>query len=109
MGDVRNISSITSIEIENNNKTIAGENTSQIYLCNEDDLTTIKSYHFWIKGIFVLCVAFVGFILNIIAVHILSTRNSMKNTFNSLLIFLFCVDSFYLVIEEVASVQTIFV
>ena len=31
----------------------------------------------------------------------------MKNTFNSLLIFLFCIDSFYLVIEEVSSIQTI--
>ena len=107
MSDVRNISSITSNEIEDDNETIADNNTRQIYLCNEDDFTTIKNYHFWIKGILVFCVAFAGFILNIIAVHILSTRNSMKNTFNSLLIFLFCIDSFYLVIEEVASVQTI--
>ena len=107
MGDVRNISSITSNEMEDHNTTISGRNTSQIYLCNEDDFTTMKIYHFWLKGIFVFCVAFVGFILNTIAIHILSTRNSMKNTFNSLLIFLFCIDSFYLVIEEVASVQTI--
>ena len=107
MGDVRNISSIIGSAIEDNNETIAGKNTSQIYLCNEDDFTTMKAYHFWLKGIFVLCVAFAGFVLNIIAVHILSTRNSMKNTFNSLLIFLFCIDSFYLIIEEVASVQTI--
>ena len=42
MGDVRNISSITSIEIEDNNKTIVGKNTSQLYLCNEDDLLPSK-------------------------------------------------------------------
>ena len=104
---MRKTSSILNSDIMNNNETNVDRNSSEIYLCNEDDFSIIKGYHFWLKGIFVLCVAFTGFILNIIAVHILSTRNSMQNTFNSLLIFLFLIDCFYLVIEEVSSVQTI--
>jgi hypothetical protein len=76
-------------------------------ICSTLDLKIVESYHFWVKGILLFFVAIVGLILNIIAVHILSTRNSMKNTFNSLLISLFCVDSFYLINTCVMCVQTL--
>ena len=71
------------------------------------DWDLVNAYHFWVKGILLFFVAIVGLILNIIAVHVLATRNSMKNTFNSLLIFLFCVDSCYLIFTSVMCVQTL--
>ena len=109
MDEVRNNSFLTMGEIIVANKTKVDEIDSEIFLCNKDDFTTIKNYHFWLKGIFLFLVAFTGLILNIIAMHILSTRNSMKNAFNSLLICLFCIDTFYLLIELVSSVQTMLV
>ena len=106
MDEVRNNFSMTMGEIMVDDKTKVDKIEGEIYWCDEDAFTTIKNCHFWLKGIFLFLVAITGLILNIVAVHILSTRNSMKNAFNSLLICLFCIDSFYLLIELVSSVQT---
>ena len=83
----------------------SAQNSSPI--CSTIDWDLVNAYHFWVKGILLFFVAIVGLILNIIAVHVLATRNSMKNTFNSLLICLFCVDSCYLIFTSVMCVQTL--
>ena len=44
----------------------------------------------------VICVAFAGVLMNLTGVYILSTRKSMKNTFNQLLVSLYCMDSLFL-------------
>ena len=45
----------------------------------------------------VIGVAIAGILMNLIGVYILSSRQSMKNTFNKLLISLYCTDSLFLV------------
>ena len=44
----------------------------------------------------VIVVAIFGIILNLTGIYILSSRQSMKNTFNQLLVTLYCVDSLFL-------------
>ena len=44
----------------------------------------------------VIGIAIVGIILNLTGVYILSSRKSMKNTFNQLLVTLYCIDSLFL-------------
>ena len=75
-------------------------------LCLSLDIDLIRECHFWIKGVSLFCVAIIGLFLNLIAVHILATRNSMKNTFNNLLISLFCFDSVYLLLQVISGIQS---
>ena len=44
----------------------------------------------------VIAVAILGTILNLTGIYILSSRQSMKNTFNQLLVTLYCIDSLFL-------------
>ena len=82
------------------------QNTTATSICTKYDVEVALEYHYWIKGVLLSVVAIIGIILNVIAMHILATRNSMKNTFNSLLISLFCIDSLYLLIQVMSGIQT---
>ena len=85
------------------------QNQNLTSICPVLDYSLIRIFYFWIQGIVLCCVAFVGLILNFIAVYILSTRKSMQNTFNNLLTSLFCFDSIYLLITIVSSIRAHFV
>ena len=80
-------------------------NQSVTITCPVVDYEIIGEINLWVNGVALLCVAIVGLFLNFVAVHILATRNSLKNNFNSLLISLFCFDSIYLLLQVVAGVQ----
>ena len=54
-----------------------------------------------------VAIAVVGTLLNLIGVYILSSYKSMKDTFNRLLISLYCIDSLFLVIHIYLNVTTI--
>ena len=58
-------------------------------LCPSTDYQLKITYGYWIGGVVAPCIELIGLVLNSIAVQILATRNSMKNTFNNLLISLF--------------------
>ena len=53
-----------------------------------------------------ITIAVVGTLLNLIGVYILSSYKSMKDTFNRLLISLYCIDSFFLVIHIYLNVTS---
>ena len=44
----------------------------------------------------VIGVAITGILMNLTAVYVLSTRKTMKNTFNALLVSLYCIDTIFL-------------
>ena len=56
----------------------------------------VDEFSFWIDVVVMNCIAISGLILNLFAIYILSTRRSMRNFFNSLLISLFVFDSTFL-------------
>ena len=53
-----------------------------------------------------ITIAVVGTLLNLIGVYILSSYKSMKDTFNSLLISLYCIDSLFLVLHIYLNVTS---
>ena len=66
---------------------------------NKKDLQSMVKFLFHFSTYMqhiVIAIAIVGIILNLTGVYILSTRKSMKNTFNQLLVTLYCVDSLFL-------------
>ena len=74
-------------------------------LCPSTDYQLKITYGYWIGGVVAPCIELIGLVLNSIAVQILATRNSMKNTFNNLLISLFCFDNLYLTIQAIQSLE----
>ena len=74
-------------------------------LCPSTDYQLKISYGYWIGGVVAPFIELIGLVLNSIAVQILATRNSMKNTFNNLLISLFCFDNLYLTIQAIQSLE----
>ena len=57
----------------------------------------------------VIGIAIVGIILNLTGVYILSSRKSMKNTFNQLLVTLYCIDSLFLCAYVYLSVSLTYI
>ena len=57
----------------------------------------------------VIGIAIVGIMLNLTGVYILSSRKSMKNTFNQLLVTLYCVDSLFLCAYVYLSVSLTYI
>ena len=82
------------------------------FICyNESDvlLSTIEFQSYFSPAMLhiTVTIAVVGTLLNLIGVYILSSYRSMKDTFNRLLISLYCIDSFFLVIHIYLNVTTI--
>ena len=86
-------------------------NVSDILNCplwTENDRELVRSFEYWVGGVAVCCLSIPGMLLNIIAICLLCTRVSIQTTFNSLLISLFTMDSFYLLFETLKSFRTKF-
>ena len=73
-----------------------------------DDRKIVASFEYWVGGVAVCCLSIPGMLLNLIATYLLSTRVSIQTTFNSLLISLFVMDSFYLLFETLKSYRSKF-
>ena len=96
---------------ELNSTEVLQENISKTIDCpywTEDDRELVKSFEYWIGGVAVCCLSIPGMLLNLIAIYLLSTRVSIQTTFNSLLISLFTMDSFYLLFETLETFRTKF-
>ena len=96
---------------ELNDTEVLQENISKTIDCpywTEDDRELVKSFEYWIGGVAVCCLSIPGMLLNLIAIYLLSTRVSIQTTFNSLLISLFTMDSFYLLFETLETFRTKF-
>ena len=87
---------------------------------NQNDLTcyNLKDSESMVKFLFhlsssmqhtVIGIGIVGIILNLTGVYILSTRKSMKNTFNQLLVTLYCIDSLFLCAYVYLSVSLTYI
>ena len=66
---------------------------------SEIDKTIVYMFRYWISGIVLVAVGVLGFILNITAIFLLSSRAASKIFFNKLLISLFTFDSIYILME----------
>ena len=66
---------------------------------SEIDKTIVYMFRYWISGIVLVAVGVLGFILNITAIFMLSSRTASKIFFNKLLISLFTFDSIYILME----------
>ena len=82
------------------------------FICyNESDvlLSTIEFQSYFSPAMLhiTVTIAVVGTLLNLIGVYIMASYRSMKDTFNRLLISLYCIDSFFLVIHIYLNVTTI--
>ena len=67
---------------------------------DEDDMMSMITFLFYFSSsmnYIVITIAVVGILLNLTGAYILSSRKSMKNTFNRLLISLYYIDSLFLV------------
>ena len=62
----------------------------------EDDTIIAENITFYIDGIFVCMVAFIGLILNSIAIFIIYREDNFKHFFNRLIGCLFCINNFLL-------------
>ena len=78
---------------------------------NEGDvfLSTIEFLSYFSSAMLyiIITIAVVGTLLNLIGVYILSSYKSMKDTFNRLLISLYCTDSLFLVFHIYLNVTSI--
>ena len=78
---------------------------------NEGDvsLSAIEFLSYFSSAMFyiTITIAVVGTLLNLIGVYILSSYKSMKDTFNRLLISLYCIDSLFLVLHIYLNVTSI--
>ena len=96
------------------------EYVSLINSKDQNDLTcyNLKDSESMVKFLFhfassmqhtVIGIAIVGIILNLTGVYILSSRKSMKNTFNQLLVTLYCIDSLFLCAYVYLSVSLTYI
>ena len=68
-----------------------------------EDMQQLNTLTFWVQAVLVVCLSVVGLILNILAIVTLSTRKSMQNMFNYLLVSLLCADSAFLLLNITKS------
>ena len=79
--------------------------SSPIYcpIWTKHDRDIVDFFEYWFGGVAVCCLSVPGIILNLTAIFVLLTRVSINTTFNSLLISLFSMDSFYLFFETIET------
>ena len=99
-------STLTTIS-SSNLITINASNESQV-ICpsvTTEDFMILDEFRYWVGGVGVCIVSITGFILNLAAVCVLLTRLSNHNNFNQLMVILFVLDSFYLLLSVITTVQ----
>ena len=70
-----------------------------------DDLDTLDSAKYWVGGVSVCVVSSIGIVLNLTAVCVLLSSLSNRNNFNQLTALLFLIDSVYLVLSVLTTLQ----
>ena len=70
-----------------------------------EDLDTLDSAKYWVGGVSVCVVSFIGIVLNLTAVCVLLSTLSNRNNFNQLTALLFLIDSVYLVLSVLTTLQ----
>ncbi len=78
------------------------ENSSTIINCStwtESDHHTSSTIQFWVADVLVGCVAIPGILMNLTAIYILSSEQSLRNIFNFLLTNLLIWDTLFLLLR----------
>ena len=70
-----------------------------------EDLDTLDTAKYWVGGVSVCVVSFIGIVLNLTAVCVLLSTLSNRNNFNQLTALLFLIDSVYLVLSVLTTLQ----
>lgn len=70
-----------------------------------EDINMLNHAKYWVGGVSACAVSFTGIILNITAVCVLLTRLSNRNNFNQLIVLLFLVDTMYLILSVLTTLQ----
>ena len=70
-----------------------------------EDLDTLASAKYWVGGVSVCVVAFIGIVSNFTAVCVLLSTLSNRNNFNQLASLLFLIDSIYLTFSVLTTLQ----
>ena len=84
------------------------DNHSNLICYDEEDFESMVEFLFILSTTMqhiIIVLAILGVLLNVVAVYVLSTKESMKNTFNSLLISLYCIDSMFLLTYGYLSID----
>ena len=71
----------------------------------DHDEIVLTQFKYWIGGIGVCIVSMTGLLLNIVAILALLTRLSNHNNFNQLMVILFLIDSLYLILKIISTLQ----
>ena len=70
-----------------------------------EEWDTLASAKYWVGGVSVCVVSFIGIVLNLTAVCVLLSTLSNRNNFNQLTALLFLIDSVYLVLSVLTTLQ----
>ena len=71
----------------------------------EQDGRILEHFRYWIGGVGVCIVSVTGLLLNFPAICVLLTRLSNHNNFNQLIVILFVLDSMYLLLSVITTLQ----
>ena len=98
---------VTFLPLSENKLFGNGSNISTIHcpsFTHEDELVLLQ-FMYWVGGVGVCIVSITGVLLNLGAVFVLLTRLSNHNNFNHLMVILFVLDSLYLLLSMLTTVQ----
>ena len=70
-----------------------------------EDEQTLRLAKYWVGGVSVCIVSFIGIVLNLTAVCVLLSTLSNRNNFNQLTALLFLIDSIYLTLSVLTTLQ----
>ena len=70
-----------------------------------EDEQTLRLAKYWVGGVSVCVVSFIGIVLNLTAVCVLLSTLSNRNNFNQLTALLFLIDSIYLTLSVLTTLQ----
>ena len=70
-----------------------------------EDEDTLRVVKYWVGGVSVCVVSFIGIVLNLTAVCVLLSTLSNRNNFNQLTALLFFIDSIYLTLSVLTTLQ----
>ena len=69
------------------------------------EIHTINQAKYWVGDVSVCVVSFFGIVMNMTAVYVLLSSLSNRNNFNHFIVILFFIDSFYLVLSMLTTLQ----
>ena len=97
-----NSSAVTDVIIQTND---TSDYSIQCPTFTDHDEIVLTQFKYWIGGIGVCIVSMTGLLLNVVAILALLTRLSNHNNFNQLMVILFLVDSLYLILKIISTLQ----